>query len=123
MAIPVAILTFKYVEIRFFAGAIAGAYFLTSSAIVAGICIFNRRPLVKSPIFWSSLGFFTFFALPIFLGRLIYPPDVPFNEVLIFGVRGDVLHRISTIYYSIMILLTLIESGTFIMFQQKKKPS
>ncbi len=120
LAVPVAVLSFKFIEVKFIAASVAGAYFLLSSSMVLAICFKYRKPLMRSPIFWSSLGFFLFFAIPIFLGRMVYPPDVPFSEIAILGIPGPTLHRLANSYYTVMTIMTFLELAIFLRASKKQ---
>ncbi|MBC87327.1 MAG: hypothetical protein CL677_09135 [Bdellovibrionaceae bacterium] len=121
IAVPVAIFSFKLIEIRFFASAVASMYFILSTSLVLAICFKFQPRVTRSPVFWSSWGFLILFALPIFLGRMIYPPNIPFSEISILGVPGSVMHSASSYFFSFMVLMTGLEMVLLFLNKGTKK--
>lgn len=123
LTVPLVILSFKWIEIRFFASSLASGLFLTSSAVVIYICARFHRSVRMSPVFWSTVVFLVCFVLPLFIGRMVYPPSVELSEMTILGVPGPILHLWSSKYYKLLVFCTIVETAmaTYLWWGQKKR--
>lgn len=113
--IPSVILIFKIIEPKSYAGIVAGVLFILigSVLVLRNFCWMNYR---KSPTFWVSCIHLFLIALPLFVFRILNF-ETPFEELLVFGIPGPILHKISEKIFTVLILSTFGE----LMYVRKKQ--
>lgn len=105
--LPIVVAIFKFIESRMMAGLVAGALFI----VVGLILVYTNYIWIgfkKSPVFWLSCVHLFLIAIPIYVFRNLNL-EVPFEEVLIFGIPGPIVHKISEKVFSVLMLVTLGE--------------
>lgn len=95
---------FKVIESKEQASLIAGALFISLSVFTLGN---EARKKTLSFCFYTTLLFFAFSALPIFLLRISHPGEA-FEGLALFSVPAPLLHRMGNIFYLIMMLGTFV---------------
>lgn len=94
------------------ASVFASGLFLTSSL---GIVYYEYKNGWRfySGSFWVTSFFLTIFVLPIFLMRLLNW-EVPFSDIEMFGLKPDLLHRLSNQFFIFVLLSYFIDSFRFV---------
>lgn len=102
--IPCVMLLFKYIEEKRVAALFAGAGFLMWPILFLVQEAFSRRSgkVFSKMHSFICLEFLIFSSLPIFLMRVLnWSTD--FNQLSIFGVSANFLHRFSNINYMLLL--------------------
>jgi hypothetical protein len=73
--------------------------------VFLGCWEFRQAGFSKRGFFFGLMQFWILFAVPILSLRLLHW-DVPFNELSIFGVSGQILHRYANPSYMVMMAFT-----------------
>lgn len=96
-------LCFKFIPVKKEAALVASALFLWFP-----VWVFSSSFKSDRLIFWGHFQFFYFFALPIFVGRILFW-NSDFNDIRILGViDAQMLHKYSQYSYFVMAGLTLV---------------
>jgi hypothetical protein len=102
-----AIMIFRSIENRIFAGAIAGSVFslLGLWIVVTGL---RRREMLRTGTFIAASIHLFAVALPMMITRLMNQA-LEFKDVLIWGLPGPVFHQLSTAVYMLLLLATVYD--------------
>ncbi len=96
-------LCFKLIPVKKEAALVAAALFLWFP-----VWVFSSSFKLDRFIFWGHFQFFYFFALPIFIGRILFW-NSDFNEIRILNIiDAQMLHKYSQYSYFLMAVLTLV---------------
>lgn len=97
------ILCFKLIPVKKEAALVASALFLWFP-----VWVFSSSFKSDRLIFWGHFQFFYFFALPIFIGRILFW-NSDFNDIRILNIiDAQMLHKYSQYSYFLMSALVLI---------------
>ncbi len=107
VAILVAGLSFKFIESRFSAGMVAGAFFIISGFYML-LKAWAWRDRLKAFIIPPLFTHLFLISIPIMVVRLLNR-DVNFEELTVWGVPGPMFHRISTNVFAVLILATIVD--------------
>lgn len=98
---------FSILESRLFAGALAGAYFVTSGLYM--IEQTARWPGKWRSFFWYPLLAHVFvISIPMVVSRF-WQWSQGFEQVRILGLQGPVFHRLSTVIFALLMVATVID--------------
>lgn len=111
------VLLFKFIEIKKTAAIIAGLGFVILP--IGIIYVEKQRAKLKSWLVVAGcLQFLLFFAIPIFLLRVIYWESA-FDQIYFFGLPASALHRYSNASY--LILVGILSFKSFQEWENKKR--
>lgn len=99
-------LSFSLLESRYVAALWAGSVFLLLGCGIA-TAIWRKRKW-RSVLFWVAVLHIVIFSIPL-LGSRILDPVTPFEDMTFWGIAGPEFHKISERFYSIFILVTVLE--------------
>ena len=117
LTVPTVIFIFKFVSPRNVAALLAGSVFVTLGAYILKISWPYRKSIILYAIGLHLFGF----ALPMLLMRLInWSSD--FEKIKIFGLAGPQFHRVSEIFFTVLIFCTLIDLVRVTLSNEKRSP-
>lgn len=102
-----ALLSFQFIEPKKIAALVAGALFVGFG--FAMIHLTRKWEEYRTYLSYWCIRIHVFiFAIPMFLGRVIFW-EKDLSEIVYFSIPGPKFHDISKIFYSIMLVCTLID--------------
>lgn len=107
-------ITFRAIENRLVAGAIAGGMFIALGVFIVGFAV-KWRAFLRTATFWLGCMHLFLVALPMVVIRLLNA-EGQFSQDRIWGLSGPLFHRVSTGLY-----LTLMISTAFDWWRVKNR--
>lgn len=98
------------------AGLAAGIFFLLV-ALAPQWLLRKNESRTHWVVFWASLIFLVFSAVPILALRLLFWGD-NFNEIVVMGVQASSLHSWSESFYLGMVVATFIDGFRFLFLKK-----
>jgi len=108
LVILLVILSFRMIPDKKTASMVTSFLFIGSTL---GILYWETRypDYRKRASFWGALGFLLLSALPVFFMR-IFNWDLAFDDILVAGVSGAEMHKISNYIFMMMMLCFFVDS-------------
>jgi hypothetical protein len=107
IAIAIAGLSFKLIDSRLLAGAVAGFYFVTSGLFMV-LRAWRWGDKWASAMWYPLLIHVFVISIPMVIARFLQA-RLGFEEVRIWGLPGPVFHRLSSSVFMLLLLATVFD--------------
>ena len=107
LAIAVAGLSFKFIESRLLAGAVAGFYFVSSGLFMV-LRTWRWRDKWSSTMWYPLLIHVFLISIPMVTARFMQM-RLGFEEVRIWSLSGPVFHRLSSNIFMLLMIATVFD--------------
>jgi len=119
LVIAVAVMSFRFIPERIFAGVVAGSAFTALGTWIfwSGARLSRLR---RTPTYWFGCLHLFVVALPMMITRFLNH-SAEFKDVLILGLPGPVFHQLSTGVYFALLAATAFDFARAKLVERKKK--